>query len=240
MNYLTGERLSGSVWEGERFKIFGIDFCDLLFGNALKGNIIDCYMKIVSVYNVRNGFEIFCMDTTVQDEVLGALQRLNRKRKLNDDGYRDFLSDLTNDSRGKLEQLDRKLKDRCRYLLFPINIKYHWFLLVYVIEKREFEFRNSIYTSMSLGTARSYANFLVGYMRIMFNYRMDKKVNHVFCRQQGADLNCGIYTCLWAECYARDDDEAWNYEKVCTINSFRARISATILSDDNGLFGKDI
>ncbi|XP_073018426.1 uncharacterized protein [Primulina eburnea] len=90
MNYLTGERLSGSVWEGERFKIFGIDFCDLLFGNALKGNIIDCYMKIVSEYNVRNGFEIFCMDTTVQDEVLGALQRLNRKQKLNDDGYRDF------------------------------------------------------------------------------------------------------------------------------------------------------
>ncbi|XP_073277690.1 uncharacterized protein [Primulina huaijiensis] len=129
MNYLTGEILSGSVWEGERFKIFGIDFCDLIFGNALKGNIIDCYMKI--------------------------------------------------------------------------------------------------------------ATFLVGYMRIMFNYRMDKKVNHVFCRQQGADLNCGIYTCLWAECYARDDDEAWNYEKVCTINSFRARIAATILSDDNGLFGKD-
>ncbi|XP_073021734.1 uncharacterized protein [Primulina eburnea] len=80
---------------------------------------------------------------------------------------------------------------------------------------------------------------------VMMNYltrerlRMDKKVNHIFCQQQGADLNCGIYTCFWVECYARDDDEAWNYEKVCTINSFRERIAATILSDDNGLFGKE-
>ncbi|XP_075524488.1 uncharacterized protein LOC142556875 [Primulina tabacum] len=158
INYLTGEKLSGIVWEGERFKICGIELCDLLFGDALKDNIINCYMQMVSGYIGKNCSEIFCMDTTVQDEVLGALQRLNKKRNLKEDGYHDFffLSHLTHDSREKLEQLNRKLIDRCRFLLFPIHANYHWFLLVYNTEKKEFEFINSIYTAMSLGTARAY------------------------------------------------------------------------------------
>ncbi|XP_075481113.1 uncharacterized protein LOC142521822 [Primulina tabacum] len=63
IKYLTWEKLSGTVWEGERFKICGIEFCDLLFGDALKDNIINCYMKIVSGYSRK------------MDEVLGALQR---------------------------------------------------------------------------------------------------------------------------------------------------------------------
>ncbi|XP_075485406.1 uncharacterized protein LOC142525122 [Primulina tabacum] len=66
IKYLTGEKLSGTVWEGERFKICGIEFCDLLFGDASKDNIINCYMEIVSEYSRKNGSEIFSMDTTVQ------------------------------------------------------------------------------------------------------------------------------------------------------------------------------
>ncbi|XP_073135175.1 uncharacterized protein [Henckelia pumila] len=165
MDYLTHEKICGTVWEGERFPIFGDQLCHLLFGKKVRGDIINCYMQIVSGYSRKNGFDILCMDTTLQD------------------------------SRKQLEEVNKNSMDRCRFLLFPMNRNDHWFLLIYKTETREFELRNSIHTPQALGTARSY-------------------------------------------CYARDDDEKWIYEKDCTMNSVRARIAATILSDKNGLFGK--
>ncbi|XP_073130791.1 uncharacterized protein [Henckelia pumila] len=146
----------------------------------------------------------------------------------------------------EVSEKDRKIiidyltGEKLRFLFFPIFSQSHWFLLLYKVEKKEFELWNSIDTAKALGSARAYARFLVGYMRIMCGYNMGEDVNRVMCRQQGADMDCGVYTCLWVECYSRDDDVAWTHEKDCTMNSVRARIAASILIDSNGVFGRNV
>ncbi|XP_073130399.1 uncharacterized protein [Henckelia pumila] len=105
MDYLTQEKICGTMWEGERFPIFGDQLCHLLFGKKFRGDIINSYMQIVSGYSRKNGFDILCMDTTVQDEVLSALERSNKKRMLKDNDYLHFLSQLTKDSRKQLEEI---------------------------------------------------------------------------------------------------------------------------------------
>lgn len=48
-------------------------------------------------------------------------------------------------------------------------------------------------------------------------------------------MNCGVFTCLWGEYYARDDPAFWEEERVCSFESYTSQIVAVILSDDKWL-----
>lgn len=57
---------SDVVWEEENIVLGGLEFCQFLFGKPVRSEIIDCYMKIMKKQSIKQGFEIFCMDTGVQ------------------------------------------------------------------------------------------------------------------------------------------------------------------------------
>ena len=65
-------------------------------------------------------------------------------------------------------------------------------------------------------------------------------MNGRYSRQQTGGMDCGVYLCLWAECFARDTSEFWAYSNTCTSDEFRARMAAKILGHEHGLLSSNV
>ncbi|XP_073152725.1 uncharacterized protein [Henckelia pumila] len=127
-------------------------------------------------------------------------------------------------------------REKLEYVLFPIGVRSHWFLLVWNNEKKEFVVRNSIDSSYDRTSARQFVEFLLGYLRLFKDLDLSNcTVGFPKCRVQGPNPDCGVFTCLWAKCYARDDPFTWNHQTDCKIDGIRAYVAAAILSDEYGL-----
>ena len=50
------------------------------------------------------------------------------------------------------------------------------------------------------------------------------------CREQDpTSLDCGVLVCLWVECFAHDDEAAWEAAKTRDIDGYRAYIAHQFL-----------
>ncbi|XP_073295960.1 uncharacterized protein [Primulina huaijiensis] len=117
-----------------------------------------------------------------------------------------------------------------------VDLPWHWFLLVYKRDEGIFKLWNSMHDPFSVGKAKVYTKFLAGSIRHLCGFDLvSEPVLREPCRQQGATLDCGVYACMWLECLARDTDEIWSYAQDVKMDTYRARLAATILSDENGL-----
>ncbi|XP_073281183.1 uncharacterized protein [Primulina huaijiensis] len=194
------------VWQDTVMSLSGPILCHFLFGDLVESEIINVYMIIMQKQSLQHGFEIYCMDTMVQKEVLTKLEQ-----------------------HGK-----RSMKMQIHHFL--MNDRWHWFLLVYKRDEGIFKLWNSMHDPFSVGKAKVYTKFLAASIRHLWGFDLvSEPVLREPCRQQGATLDCGIYACMWLECLARDTDEIWSYAQNVKMDTYRARLAATILSDENGL-----
>ena len=77
--------------------------------------------------------------------------------------------------------------------------------------------------------------FYSQYLRVLLGYNVNKEVEVRTTRQQDGDLDCGVYVCLWAECWAMDKQTYWVYAENCNMDCVRAHIAYTILTHEHGL-----
>ncbi|XP_073153403.1 uncharacterized protein [Henckelia pumila] len=144
-SFLSREKLDCVVWNDSYLSVEGPQLCDLLFGNDVRGEIIECYLKILCRSN-NHDLPIYTVQPWVQVE------------------------------------------------------------------------------------------FLLGYLRLFKDLDLSNcTVGFPKCRVQGPNPDCGVFTCLWAKCYARDDPFTWNHQTDCKIDGIRAYVAAAILSDEYGL-----
>ncbi|XP_075485950.1 uncharacterized protein LOC142525522 [Primulina tabacum] len=235
-NFLARKELDVVVWEDAVMSLSGPILCHFLFGDPVESEIINVYMRIMQKQSLQHGFEIYCMDTMVQKEVLTKLEQHGKRSMVHRDDYGAFLSLMTSFTMARLQELTGELFRRCRYIIFPINDRWHWFLLVYRRDEGIFKVWNSMHDPFSVGKAKVYTKFLAGSIRHLWGFDfVSELVLREPCRQQGATLDCGVYACMWLECLARDTDEIWSYAQDVKMDTYRARLAATILSDENGL-----
>ncbi|XP_073290647.1 uncharacterized protein [Primulina huaijiensis] len=224
------------VWQDTVMSLSGPILCHFLFGDPVESEIINVYMRIMQKQSLHHGFEIYCMDTMVQKEVLTKLEQHGKRSMVHRDDYGAFLSLMTSFTMARLQELTGELFRRCRYIIFPMNDRWHWFLLVYKRDEGIFKLWNSMHDPFSVGKAKVYTKFLAGSIRHLCGFDLvSELVLREPCRQQDATLNCGVYACMWLECLARDTDEIWSYAQDVKMDTYRARLAATILSDENGL-----
>ncbi|XP_073027933.1 uncharacterized protein [Primulina eburnea] len=210
--------------------------CDFLFGELVSGIMINVYMRIMQKKSMDYGFETYCMDTLVQKEVLEALVRYGKRRHISKTEYGNFIGRLTSATREKLNDLNEDLFRRCKYIIFPINDRFHWYLLVFKASEGKFLLFNSLHDPFSVGTAKVMARFLSGCVSHISGFTIGSdEILRQRCRQQGTSLDCGVYTCMWIECLCCDTEEIWAYEQDVKMDTYRARIAATIISDGNGV-----
>ncbi|XP_073152520.1 uncharacterized protein [Henckelia pumila] len=236
IDFLAREILDVIVWQNECLRLTGPQFCPFLFLEPVESEIINVYMIIMQKKSIDYGFEIYCMDTIVQREVLQNLEKYGKHRILYNTDYEVFLSRLTSFTRCRLQGLNKDLFRRCKYVIFPINDNWHWYLLVYEASSRTFKVLDSMHDPMAMRTARVYTKFLASCIKHLSGFEIfSEPVVREPCRDQGATLDCGVYTCMWLECLARDTVDMWKYAEDVKMDTYRARIAATILSDENGL-----
>ncbi|XP_073152113.1 uncharacterized protein [Henckelia pumila] len=234
-SFLSREKLDCVVWNDSYLSVEGPQLCDLLFGNDVRGEITECYLKILCRSN-NHDLPIYTVQPWVQRDVLKVLGEHYKNKSLEDHQYVDFLSKCTKSTVVKLHDLNKEVMMICRYVLFPIGVRSHWFLLVWNNEKKEFVVRNSIDSSYDRTSARQFVEFLLGYLRLFKDLDLSNcTVGFPNCRVQGPNPDCGVFTCLWAKCYARDDPFTWNHQTDCKIDGIRAYVAAAILSDEYGL-----
>ncbi|XP_075499176.1 uncharacterized protein LOC142537553 [Primulina tabacum] len=117
-----------------------------------------------------------------------------------------------------------------------VDLPWHWFLFVYKRDEGIFKLWNSMHDPFAVGKAEVYTKFLAGSIRHLWGFDLvSEPVLREPCRQQGATLDCGVYACMWLECLARDTYEIWSYAQDVKMDTYRARLAATILSYENGL-----
>ncbi|XP_075478875.1 uncharacterized protein LOC142519732 [Primulina tabacum] len=231
------------VWEDAVMSLSGPILCHFLFGDPVESEIINVYMRIMQKQSLQHGFEIYCMDTMVQvrsspsfafflfsfyyikinEYMCSSMYRKKSLRSWNNlgtmvhrDDYGAFLSLMTSFTMARLQR--------------------HWFLLVYKRDEGIFKVWNSMHDPFSVGKAKVYTKFLACSIRHLWGFDLvSEPMLREPCRQQGATLDCGVYACMWLECLARDTDEIWSYAQDVKMDTYRAHLAATILSDENGL-----
>ncbi|XP_073036942.1 uncharacterized protein [Primulina eburnea] len=151
-------------------------------------------MRIMQNQSLQHGFEIYCMDTMVQKEVLTKLEQYGKRSMVHRNDYGGFLSLMTSFTMARLQELTGELFRRCRYIIFPMNDRWHWFLLVYKRDEGIFKLWNSMHDPFSVGKAKVYTKFLAGSIRHLsgFDLVSDPLLREPCC-QQGATLDCGVY-----------------------------------------------
>ncbi|XP_073133831.1 putative ubiquitin-like-specific protease 1B [Henckelia pumila] len=156
--------------------------------------------------------------------------------KVQNNDYDSFFAELSAASKFCLQKINGYTFKRCKYLIFPINSRVHWFLLVFHAKEGIFKMWNSLPDSFSLGACRTLARFLVGWVRHNSNFVIpDSNVLRERTRHQGESLDCGVFACMWVECLARDLAEMWEYQNTIKMDTYRARLAASILSHERGL-----
>ncbi|KZV39899.1 hypothetical protein F511_04539 [Dorcoceras hygrometricum] len=225
------------VWEDEHMSLSGHALCTLLFHEPVESEIINVYMRIMRQQSLLNGSEIFCMDTNVQREILEHLEKFGKRRKIQNTDYEAFASRLSSFTRSKLMELNEEIFRRCRYVIFPLNHRWHWYLLVFNKEEGIFKLWNSKHDAFVVGTAKVYIRFLAGFLRHLSRFEIaSQDLVRERCRQQGPTLNCGVYSCMWLHCLAYDTPEIWKCQQKVDVNAYRVRIAGTILGSITNVF----
>lgn len=77
-----------------------------------------------------------------------------------------------------LEKVNMGLIYRCRYILIPVNIHFHWYLIALDTRQRQFLYLNSINTQKYKSSART----IVSYLIIIYMYLNSEEKNwHIVC-----------------------------------------------------------
>ncbi|XP_075500465.1 uncharacterized protein LOC142539058 isoform X2 [Primulina tabacum] len=213
--FLNREELDVTTWMDEHICLTGPLFCDFLFGELVSGIMINVYMRIMQKKSMDYGFETYCMDTLVQKEVLEDLVRYGKRRHISKTEYGNFIGRLTSATREKLHELNEDLFRRCKYIIFPINDRFHWYLLVFKASEGKFLLFNSLHYPFSVGTANVMARFLSGCVSHISGFTIGSDdVLRERCRQQGTSLDCGVYACMWIECLCCDTEKFGHMNKM--------------------------
>lgn len=55
------------IWKGPDLTLSGDALCPMLFGDQLRSDLVDCYMRIISSpsFQEKNDHGVWCMDTVV-------------------------------------------------------------------------------------------------------------------------------------------------------------------------------
>lgn len=231
LEFLAKEELEAIIWEDGCIRLSGRELRIFLFREPVESTIINAYMRIMQKQSLMNGSEIYCTDTNVQENVLYHLKEYGKNRTIPTTGYEAFLSRLQSSTREKLMELNEDVFRRCKYVIFPINDRWHWFLLVFDTREGTFKLWNSNHDALSMGTARVYVKFLAGCMSHLSGFELvyDEVVRER-CRQQEPTLvNCGVYACMWLFCLAYDTADVWDYEQLVNMEAYRVRVAATLL-----------
>ncbi|KZV52859.1 hypothetical protein F511_33546 [Dorcoceras hygrometricum] len=127
-------------------------------------------------------------------------------------------------------ELNEEIFRRCRYVIFHLNHRWHWYLLVFNREEGIFKLWNSKHDAFAVGTSKVYIRFLAGFLRHLSRFNLaSQDLVRERCRQQGPTLNCGVYLCMWLHCLAYDTPEIWKCQQKVDVNAYRVCIAATIL-----------
>ncbi|KZV44760.1 hypothetical protein F511_37458 [Dorcoceras hygrometricum] len=63
--------------------------------------------------------------------------------------------------------------------------------------------------------------FLAGFLRHLSRFNLaSQDLVRERCRQQGATLGCGVYSCMWLNCLAYDTPEIWECEQKDDVNAY--------------------
>ncbi|XP_075485069.1 uncharacterized protein LOC142524835 isoform X3 [Primulina tabacum] len=203
---------NGVVWQDDDVILHGHELLLCLFGSELRSDLIHAYFNTLSNRKHKYGHDIYCMSPNVQINVIRMLEKMKQKR-VKDKDFSEFTSQLDGSTLSKLSELNKEVLERCKHIIFPISYRAHWILLGYTRGDQYFTLRDSLSGPVYKGAAKKIAKFMSGYLWNVKNCDVGKgEVIALKCRQQGNDLNCGVYVCLWDECFARDNPTFWNEE----------------------------
>lgn len=130
-NFLARQELDVVVWRDAFISLSGPIFCRFLFGDPIESEIINVYMRIMQKQSLQHGHEIYCIDTFVQKEVLTKMKQHGRRMMVHRADYGAFHALMTSFTMIRLQELSEELLRRCKYIIFPLNDRWHWFLLIY-------------------------------------------------------------------------------------------------------------
>lgn len=86
-----------------------------------------------------------CVDRSAQE-----VERFSKREILEENDYEDFLGKLTSVTRNQIQQLNKDFFERFRCLIFPVNSKNNWFLLVYRSVDKQFKIMNSMHDAVAV------------------------------------------------------------------------------------------
>lgn len=93
--------------------------------------------------------------------MLDKLERHRKSRLLEITEYEEFVENLTSVTRIHLQDLNANLFKRCKYIIFPLNFGWHWFVLLYSAPDGEFQIMNSKHHPAHLGISKVYVSFII-------------------------------------------------------------------------------
>ncbi|XP_075473496.1 uncharacterized protein LOC142504538 [Primulina tabacum] len=194
--------------------------CDLLYDKELMDDVINAHLNILSRNFVRYGNppKIWVLNSVVQAEFQKKVHGTKKEKNLMFADIPRFIDSLSRSSRSILGELNANVLNESRYILMPLNTKFHWFLLVLDTVTSKFMHMNSLWSPQTKGFVKIFAKFISSYIKNSLRYPAPKaQVDDRYSRQQSGVVDCGVFVCLWVEAFTQDDPEFWGYVRMLVV-----------------------
>ncbi|XP_051152700.1 uncharacterized protein LOC127266485 [Andrographis paniculata] len=230
-----------TVWQQGVVSVSSDAVLELLFDEAVKGEVIDAYLHHLcsNEYQLQHNPQVRCgcVPWFVAKAVNDALSRPNRGAKkpiINRGNVLAFSNSLQVTVGQEIVGIMDKIRSGCRYIFLPVHTRFHWHLCILDTVKRVVLECNSMRNPFGQGNAKKLTRFLSLYMNASRLWPMVSDTpEYIRCRHQGETLACGPLVCMFAECYARAGPDVNVVgvlgEDFGDVKSYRYMIAARIL-----------
>ncbi|XP_051121608.1 uncharacterized protein LOC127245008 [Andrographis paniculata] len=240
-HFLASFAVRDTVWQQGVVSVSADAVLELLFDEAVKGEVIDAYLYHLcsNEYQLQHNPQVRCgcVPWFVAKAVNDALSRPSRgakKPSINKGNVLAFANSLQVTVGQEIAGIMDKIRSGCRYIFLPVHTRFHWHLCILDTVKRVVLECNSMRDPFGQGNAKKLTRFLSLYMNASRLWPMVSDMpEYIRCRHQGETLDCGPLVCMFAECYARAGPDVNVVgvlgEDFGDVKSYRGTIAARIL-----------
>nr|CAD1821383.1 unnamed protein product [Ananas comosus var. bracteatus] len=206
----------GPIWQdntkgSDSPSVSGQVLNEYLFGGPTRDEVINVYFHIINKLDCCGVHKfsqpgIFLL-TEVAMHVLNKMQEYGKNNLVT----ADFVKDVAFGSasiRHFVQKINTQTCNTCRYVLIPLHSNWHWHLLSIDLKERRFESWNSLWShSGAQDAAQLLAKWFASYFEHILEIPLGAPdvIFHKECQQQGSiEVDCGMYTCLFAERLVRN------------------------------------
>ncbi|XP_038972963.1 uncharacterized protein LOC113462875 isoform X2 [Phoenix dactylifera] len=237
--FLQENHMEHTIWEDAdtlKPSCNGDAIEQLLHDGPLRSDVVNVYFRVMELWHRENTESVDNPSIFLPCEIQAAVNRhLLCIGEVTADVTKSILQSLQPSIIKWLGDIELCDLQNYRYLFIPMNMEWHWYLLVLDLKQQCFQCYNSMWSFNDANYNIKFASFLRFWLSDRVGYHIPETIIHEIreCPQQMPDtLDCGVYLLMYAEELTRGTSRPL-LEQFKDPSLYRSWVAGNILLNDH-------